>query len=264
MTSGSAACTFATSRRIRSASAGIAVAARLQQFRRARRIAHRHHEDAIALRDRARWSPDRTACGAVGRTRDRGSKFARSRPGTAPPAAARARRPFPTPAGGRRAVRAAATRPPEPPLPASSHRRRRPDSAARRDRPARDNSPARPRPFRSEPPPRCRRSSSRSSSTHGRNRASSRTSSPVSAIRRHTTARPSSSAHTDTIPGVGSQPHSHSSSVCREAGPASFIIVSVVTGRSEVHDGIRPRFTHSCWMCFVQVLPPRLAPGYRF
>ena len=42
------------------------------------------------------------------------------------------------------------------------------------------------------------------SSSHGRNRASSRTSAPVPAIRRQTTARPSASAHTETMPGVGS------------------------------------------------------------
>src|SRR5215211_5572239 len=60
--------------------------------------------------------------------------------------------------------------------------------------------------------PRCCRSSSRSSSSHGRNRSPSRTSAPVAAIRRHTMAR-ESSAQIETIPGVGSQPHSHSSSI---------------------------------------------------
>ena len=49
----------------------------------------------------------------------------------------------------------------------------------------------------------------------GRNRAYSRTRTPVAGIRRHTAARPAP-AHTETIPGVGSQPHSHSSSGGRE------------------------------------------------
>src|SRR5579872_3179338 len=34
-------------------------------------------------------------------------------------------------------------------------------------------------------------------------------------MRRHTTAPPSGSAHTETIPGVGSQPHNHSSPLQR-------------------------------------------------
>ena len=51
--------------------------------------------------------------------------------------------------------------------------------------------------------------SSESSSTHGLKRTSSRTSRPVSGSRRQTIARPSHSAHTDTIPGVGSQPPSN-------------------------------------------------------
>ena len=49
--------------------------------------------------------------------------------------------------------------------------------------------------------------SSESRSAHGLNLTSSRTSGPPSG-RRHTMARPSHSAHTDTIPGVGSQPSS--------------------------------------------------------
>ena len=48
--------------------------------------------------------------------------------------------------------------------------------------------------------------------THGRNRTSSRSSSLVVRIRRHTLVRPSRSAHTETMPGVESQPQTHSSS----------------------------------------------------
>src|SRR6478672_4957693 len=58
--------------------------------------------------------------------------------------------------------------------------------------------------------PRCWRSSSRSRSSQGRKRSSSRTSAPDSAMRRHTTARPEMSACTETMPGVGSHPQSHS------------------------------------------------------
>jgi hypothetical protein len=74
--------------------------------------------------------------------------------------------------------------------------------------------------YRSAPSPLSCRTSTRSPSrangassavsTHGRNRVRSQTSAP--STRRQNVARPAASAHTDTMPGVGSQPHSHSSS----------------------------------------------------
>ena len=72
-------------------------------------------------------------------------------------------------------------------------------------------------------------SSGKSSRTHGLNLACSRVRRPEAGSRRQMLARPSMSAHTDTMPGVGSHPHSHSSvSPCGRA-PRSLVVGGITT-----------------------------------
>src|SRR5580765_1042814 len=93
--------------------------------------------------------------------------------------------------------------------------------------------------------PRCFRSSMRSSSIHGRKRSTSRTSSPVFGMRRQTVACPLLSAYTDTMPGVGSQPHSHSS-----------LLPATLTR-------LRVWLEHACLAILPDVIPREALPVHR-